>query len=174
MIILKTDTSGNILWQKEHALQAASHTGLINITSLIELTDGSIAFCGNANGNNTDVSPNIPTIYNITGRFDNNGNMLWIKRHRYFYWESGYPMQGMIATSNSLISIVGDAVMKISQTDGTLLGPQKVFAAAGQFSSIERKNDLVILYTANAQLVLDTNLTVIKGFQYTTADPTEH
>ena len=62
--------------------------------------------------------------------------------------------------------------MKISQTDGTLLGPQKVFAAAGQFSSIERKNDLVILYTANAQLVLDTNLTVIKGFQYTTADPT--
>ena len=48
-------SAGNILHHRELNMMAASHIGTIGVTAIIELENGDLAFCGNANGINTDV-----------------------------------------------------------------------------------------------------------------------
>ena len=166
IMMVKTDSSGAMIWQKEIMIQAQSLQSLLNISGLVELADGSIAFCGNGNGLNTDVTPNIPTLYNFIGRTDANGNLLWLRRMRYFYWESGYLMTGLAATGAGLVALVGDGLMKVQQSDGALMGMQKIYPGTGFYSSIQNNQDKLVVYSNNYRLDLDTALNLVSVARY--------
>lgn len=166
IMMVKTDTAGAVIWQKEILLQAQSLQSLINISGIVELPDGSIAFCGNANGLNTDVTPNIPTLYNFIGRTDASGNLLWLRRTRYFYWESGYLMTGLVATGSGLVAIVGDGLMKVQQSDGALMGMQKIYPGTGIYTSLQKNLDKLVVYSDNYRLDLDTTMNLISVARY--------
>src|SRR4030095_8255775 len=88
------DSAGNILNHRELNMMAASHIGTIDVTSIIELDNGDLAFCGNANGINTDVGQPLNAIFNIVGLMDRNFEFKWFERLRLYYAESGNPIKG--------------------------------------------------------------------------------
>ncbi len=159
--ILQFDTAGNILYQRELNMLADSHIRAINITSLLELEDGNIAFCGNAEGINTDVGQPLNATFNIVGIVDATLELKWFQRMRLYYAESGMPMNGMVATKSSLVAIISNGILKISIKDGYLIGMQKHLQFLDEFKTIERNGDKLILFSNDHRAILDTNFNLI-------------
>ena len=159
------DSAGNILNHRELNMMAASHIGTIDVTSIIELDNGDLAFCGNANGINTDVGQPLNAIFNIVGLMDQNLELKWFERLRLYYAESGYPIKGMVATKNSLITIISNGVVRFSLKDGLQFGMQKHFQFLDAFNTIERNGDKVIIFSENHRIILDTNINLISAYR---------
>ena len=155
------DSAGNILNQRELNMMAESHVGTINVASIIELDNGDLAFCGNANGINTDVGQPLNAIFNIVGLMDRDLELKWFERTRLYYAESGYPMKGMVATKSSLIIIISNGVVRFSLKDGSMVGMHKHFQFLDGFNTIERNGNRIIIFSDNQRLILDTNINII-------------
>ena len=155
------DSAGNILNQRELHMEAASHVGTIDVTSIIEVDNGDLAFCGNANGINTDVGQPLNAVFNIVGLMDQNLELKWFERMRLYYAESGYPIKGMVATKSSLITIITNGVVRFSLKDGYQIGMQKQFQFLDAFNTIERNGNRIIIFSTNHRLILDTNTNLI-------------
>ena len=174
LLFVRFDTTGNIQVQKELHLQAPSHIGTMNISTAIELQDGSIAFCGNAEGINTDVGQPLNAVFNIVGVLDKDGNVKWIKRMRMYYAESGSSMNGMVSFGNSLIAVLGNGLVRMSIQNGNLVGMQKQLQFLEAFNSIEKRGDQIIIYSSTQRIQLDTNLNVLGVVRFAPTSISEH